>query len=313
VAFREIGVNRVSLGAQTFLPKYRSALALTADVSQIQTVLGATTKMFPYTNIDMIYGMAGQSIDDVLADAETALSLDTTTIDFYPLNNVAAQPRLHRTFSEHNMPRLTATERLEQRRAIAKYMVSLGYRRINGYGFAKKLRSSQQLIQDRPNFLYHDILYGYVDDAVIGYGAGAITLTPNFNFYNLHRRHEYVDWLKHRTIPPFSAYPTNSCLGKGVVTFPYRGNLRKARIRWPEIEAETARALSDLVGASLITETADSYEVTETGWLYYVNMMYYLMPTVEKKWLSTRITSQVLAGHECEATDLYPLGEIVQR
>jgi coproporphyrinogen III oxidase-like Fe-S oxidoreductase len=304
LAMKRIGVNRLSVGAQTFAEPHRRAFNLDATVEQVRRVVGWANEIFPYTNIDVIYGIAGQDANDVLADAEAAVSLATTTVDFYPLNNVAAQARMHDALREEGFARLSAVQRMAQRRLIAEYMLARQYARINGYSYARKAGSSTGLIQHSPRFLYHDILYGHDDDGVIGYGASAITQLPGWNVHNAAVRADYTKVLLERDTLPSVAYRVPEGAGKGVVTFPYRGVLRKERVAWDSVSPETGRALEQLVQSGLAEEYPDRYQVTEAGWLYYVNMMYFLMPVAGKKWISDRIATRLAAGHECETTEL---------
>ena len=57
---REIGVNRVSFGAQTFVPRYRELFSLDAPISSICATADSLNAAFPYTNVDVLYGMAGR-------------------------------------------------------------------------------------------------------------------------------------------------------------------------------------------------------------------------------------------------------------
>lgn len=304
LALRRIGVNRISLGCQTFSEPHRRAFRLDASVEQVRRAVGWANELFPYTNADMIYGIAGQTVDDVLSDADAAIALGTTTIDFYPLNNVAAQIRMHVALREAGMERPGAAQRIEQRRRIAAHLLERGYERINGYGFARRAAPRVGVIQTSPRFLYHDILYGHHDDAVIGYGAAALTQLPGLNLYNNARRSGYTELVLERRLLPMSGYRPPDDAGKGIVTFPYRGVLHKDRVPWALVAPEMQAALARLVCAGLAEERADRYELTESGWLYYVNMMYYLMPIEGKRWISERIATRIASGHECERVEL---------
>jgi coproporphyrinogen III oxidase-like Fe-S oxidoreductase len=307
LAFRRIGVNRISFGAQTFAERYRAAFALDATVSQIARVAEWANDLFPYTNVDIIYGIAGQDLDDVLSDADQAIELGTTSIDFYPLNNLSAQIRMHRALDSAGMQRPTAAQRLNHRRMLREHMLSRNYARINGYGYARRRGRSNDMIERKPKFLYHDILYGYGNDAVIGYGASAVTQIPGYNMYNAASRTRYRDILVDQSSLPCTAYRTAGSPGKGVVTFPYRGSLEKSMVPWDSVSSEVLASLDELLRAGLMTETNMTFEVSETGWLYYVNMMYCLMPKDDKQWISEQIASLVAAGRECESTALVEL------
>jgi coproporphyrinogen III oxidase-like Fe-S oxidoreductase len=50
--------------------------------------LHALNGFFPYTNVDLRYGMAGQQLEELDADLAAAMALWTMTIDVYPVNNL---------------------------------------------------------------------------------------------------------------------------------------------------------------------------------------------------------------------------------
>ena len=60
-AFKKIGVNRISFGVQTFSKTHREAMNLVATIDQINQVAKWANRLFEYTNIDIIYGQAGQA------------------------------------------------------------------------------------------------------------------------------------------------------------------------------------------------------------------------------------------------------------
>jgi len=78
---RDIGTNRISFGAQTFSEEYRRLLNLDASTKQISDTAAIANSLFPYTNVDLLYGMAGQEIEQLNEDLTAALDLQTTTID----------------------------------------------------------------------------------------------------------------------------------------------------------------------------------------------------------------------------------------
>lgn len=95
-AMLDIGVNRISFGAQTFSDEFRALLSLDAAQSQITDAAAMLNSMFPYTNVDLLYGMAGQNLDQLYSDFAAAVGLRTTTVNVYPINNLAASNSMHR-------------------------------------------------------------------------------------------------------------------------------------------------------------------------------------------------------------------------
>ena len=304
-AMREIGVNRVSFGVQTLLPEYRAPFSLDASKEQITRAAGLINETFPYTNVDLMYGFAGQGFEQVMHDLNDIVRLQTTTIDAYPINNLSIHRSLHRAFAQSRLGLLPATNRQSYRIGINQYLRDRGYVAINGYSYAKAGDSSCRtgsVLQHSPKFLYHDMLYGYEDDEIIGYGSSASSRIANSNLFNFSNRRAYVkEILTEKSLPHMACAPTPA-EERGIVTFPYRRVLEKERITWEAVPSETLTALHDAVTAGLIHDSVDKYEVSELGWLFYVNLMYFLMPEVGKRWISDNIDIQQRQGRNYEDT-----------
>ena len=82
----EGGVNRVSIGAQSFDPKHLKTLERWHDPANVvraaQLVRGAGITNF---NLDLIFGIPGQTLDDWRRDLERALALEPTHLSCYGL------------------------------------------------------------------------------------------------------------------------------------------------------------------------------------------------------------------------------------
>jgi oxygen-independent coproporphyrinogen-3 oxidase len=192
-AMREIGVNRVSFGVQTLLPEYRALFSLDATTEQITRAAGLLNEAFPYTNVDLMYGFAGQR--QVTRDLTEIVRLQTTTIDTYPINNLSTQRSLHRAFTHSGFGVLSARSRLNYRIGIDWYLRDRRYVAINGYSYAKADDNSLgigRVLQHSPKFIYHDVLYGYEDDEIIGYGSSASSRIANSNLFNFSNRRAYA-------------------------------------------------------------------------------------------------------------------------
>lgn len=80
------GIQRISFGLQSFSSQHRKWLGLadTADKA-VNKVMDARRAGFIHINIDMLYGFAGQSWDDLNHDLDMALSLNLESYTYYPL------------------------------------------------------------------------------------------------------------------------------------------------------------------------------------------------------------------------------------
>jgi len=85
-SYRAAGVNRVSLGAQSFEQAHLQALGRIHDsgdiVRAVEELLSAGIGNF---NLDLMYGLPGQTLAQALADLEAALRLAPTHLSHYQL------------------------------------------------------------------------------------------------------------------------------------------------------------------------------------------------------------------------------------
>src|SRR5271163_3166259 len=84
--YREAGINRVSLGAQTFTPRALEILGRihTAD-DTLRAVAELRAAKLDNFNLDLMYALPGQTLDEALADVRTACELEPSHISYYQL------------------------------------------------------------------------------------------------------------------------------------------------------------------------------------------------------------------------------------
>jgi len=83
--YREAGVNRLSIGVQSFTPRHLAALGRVHDAGEARAAAAAAVELFDEVNLDLMYGLPEQSVDDALADVEEALAFRTTHLSCYQL------------------------------------------------------------------------------------------------------------------------------------------------------------------------------------------------------------------------------------
>lgn len=314
-ALVDAGVNRVSFGVQTFSKRYRDLFSLSSTVKEVVYASNLLGKSFNYTNADLLYGMAGQTIEEVYQDLVSIVSLETTTIDIYPINNLSASNRMHRNIKNSKLDYLPASVRLDYRVQLGAWLREFGYAPISGYGFA---RASKQVsrwdgpVQHSPKFLYHDLVYGYHDDEIIGYGASAFSLLQGYNLYNFSSRNKYIRAVMLDRRLPQQCFGEISSPERGIVLFPFRGELDKSKVPWARVPEETLISLQAAINADLVVDCKDHYELTNLGWVFYVNLMYYLMPVAGKEWISKKILQLESMGRRCGDPQLNGLGHLVR-
>ena len=84
--YRAAGVNRLSIGAQSFAAQSLSALGRIHSVADIhRSVTAAQAAGFDNINIDVMYALPGQTVVLAVADLEQAMDLEPTHLSWYQL------------------------------------------------------------------------------------------------------------------------------------------------------------------------------------------------------------------------------------
>lgn len=84
--YRRAGVNRLSIGAQSFQPASLQALGRIHDVADIhRSVAEAQAAGIENINLDLMYALPGQSVDDALYDLHEAMQLQPAHLSWYQL------------------------------------------------------------------------------------------------------------------------------------------------------------------------------------------------------------------------------------
>ena len=83
--YRAAGINRLSLGVQSFHDPALKLLGRDHDGAEAKRALGMATAIFPSISLDIIYGWTGQSEALLNADLEVALSSGAQHISAYQL------------------------------------------------------------------------------------------------------------------------------------------------------------------------------------------------------------------------------------
>ena len=155
-AFRAAGVTRLSIGVQSFNDTHLQALGRVHDGAQARAAVAEAAQAFDTFNLDIMYALPGQSLQDLEQDVHTALSFQPPHISIYHLtiepNTVFANqpPQLPEDDTAYAMmdriTEMTATQ------GLARYEVS---------AYAK---ADQQC--------WHNLNYWQFGD-YLGIGAGA--------------------------------------------------------------------------------------------------------------------------------------------
>lgn len=83
--FRAAGINRLSIGIQSFNPQHLKTLGRVHDDQEAHRAVEIALKNFDNINLDLMYALPGQTMAEAQADIETACTQGVTHISAYHL------------------------------------------------------------------------------------------------------------------------------------------------------------------------------------------------------------------------------------
>jgi oxygen-independent coproporphyrinogen-3 oxidase len=84
-AFRSAGVNRLSVGVQSFEPRQLAALGRIHDAAEARRAVALAQESFARVNVDLMYALPGQAVAGARADAAAALATGAGHLSCYQL------------------------------------------------------------------------------------------------------------------------------------------------------------------------------------------------------------------------------------
>jgi oxygen-independent coproporphyrinogen-3 oxidase len=154
--FAKAGINRVSLGIQSFQDEQLKALGRIHNGAEAKRAVQIALDNFKSVNLDLMYGLPNQSLEAARSDIETALSFKTPHLSLY---NLTLEPN---TYFANFPPKLPSEDEID---AIFEQNLELltkaGYQRYEVSAYAKKGQECK-----------HNLNYWRFGD-YIGIGAGA--------------------------------------------------------------------------------------------------------------------------------------------
>jgi oxygen-independent coproporphyrinogen-3 oxidase len=101
-AFRAAGVTRLSIGVQSFNDRFLKALGRVHDASQARAAVQEAAQCFDTFNLDLMYALPGQTLDELREDVSAALSFAPPHISIYHLT---IEPNTYfAKFTPENLP-----------------------------------------------------------------------------------------------------------------------------------------------------------------------------------------------------------------
>lgn len=155
-AYREAGVNRLSMGIQSFNDAHLQALGRIHSADEARRAIEIAQQHFDNLNIDLMYGLPKQTLDEAVQDVQTALSFSPQHLSSYHLT---LEPN---TLFYRNPPSLPSDDvSSDMQQHIEEMLAASGYQHYETSAFAQPKRRAK-----------HNLNYWQFGD-YLGIGAGA--------------------------------------------------------------------------------------------------------------------------------------------
>jgi oxygen-independent coproporphyrinogen-3 oxidase len=154
--FRNAGVNRLSLGIQSFNPRHLAALGRIHDADEARAAAAAALELFETVNLDLMYALPEQTLEEARQDLETAIDLGPPHVSAYHLTLEPNTP-----FAAAPPPLPDDDAAADMQLMVEESLAGAGYRHYETSAFA---RPGQECAHNLNYWTFGDYL---------GLGAGA--------------------------------------------------------------------------------------------------------------------------------------------
>jgi len=188
-AYRNLGINRLSLGVQSFSAKQLLALGrIHSNTEALYAAQSAREAGFTNFNLDLMHGLPQQSINEALDDLKQAIALNPTHISWYQLT---LEPNTEFWSKPPKLPEDEHLWAIQQEGQI--FLAEQGYQQYEVSAYAKNNLQAQ-----------HNLNYWQFGDYLgIGAGAHGKWTTADGNIYRNWKTRLPKDYLN--PAKPFSA------------------------------------------------------------------------------------------------------------
>jgi oxygen-independent coproporphyrinogen-3 oxidase len=184
------GVNRISLGIQTFSDEIGQLIEIPHTSDEAITVISKIKTIgFPNLSIDLMYNLPAQTMESWKKDLEKAISLKIDHITLFPLV-VVPETKLFQRIKSGELSIGNLREELEMFQFASEFLTSNGYHQESTYDFALPNKSNnygEKHFKDR-----YDLL---------GLGMGSFGEINNYCYINNGRFDDYIISVENNQLP----------------------------------------------------------------------------------------------------------------
>lgn len=175
IFLKEHGVNRLSIGVESFQDNILKFLERKYDKNDIIERVELAKKYFDNINIDLMYAVPGENIEMLKSDLEMFLKLDVNHISTYSL-----------IIEEHTKLSINNIDYIDEELDLEMYNLIRNTLSENGYIHYEISNFSKEGYQSKHNLTYWKNLPYY------GFGLGASGYVGNIRYTNTRNVNKYI-------------------------------------------------------------------------------------------------------------------------
>ncbi|MEI7024417.1 STM4012 family radical SAM protein [Paenibacillus sp. y28] len=241
-------VDRVSMGIQSFVEAEASAIYRPQKPLEVERALDLLKQYdFPVLNLDLIYGLPGQSVDSWLYSLQCALSFEPEEIFIYPLYT-----REHTIVKPEEVRSSGEDTRMACYAAARNHLLARGYKQYSMRRFARENAASGKSL----------LPYGCQEEGMVGLGCGARSYTRSVHYAT---RYGVSRQATESIIADFVAAERHDLAGYGFVLNEEEQKRRfilKAILHWEGLELS---AYTDRFGSGALDDFPELNLLLESG------------------------------------------------
>jgi oxygen-independent coproporphyrinogen-3 oxidase len=183
---KDYRINLLSLGIQSFQDKFLKILGRNYSSCDVYNAVDMITSAnFDSFNIDLMFGLPGQTVNDVIFDLKEAITRGVKQVTVYPLFTFSYSIAGERqSLKRVRMPGIFRRKTFFY--AIYDFLLSEDFKRVSVWGFKKE-----------PLKRFSSVTRNYY----IGLGAGAGSRLPDIFYFNTFSVKEYLKTLREGFLP----------------------------------------------------------------------------------------------------------------
>lgn len=199
----EGGINRFSIGIQSFDTNVRKLMSRFLPREQVVDQLSKFVGLGPSISVDLVFGLPHQDLSIWEADITQAISLGIDEIDIYQLDDTMLKARFGDKLN--NFPLADAETRARMYKVATTLLRAHGYFPRNNTHWVK---------DDSSRNLYTSIIRTGLrvpQNDLVAFGSGAIGKAGDFEYTNSHDLQEYAEAIEqgHKPIAFFERVESN--------------------------------------------------------------------------------------------------------